>query len=195
MQRKRASVYLSLYSDLGILQPPMKYEERFFIPSNRITDCRASEAARNENWPDSPTVERNEGRRKTTKMKTIVRKVTLGLVALCVLIGLMAVSGCGEGSGDDSIGAIVGLVPPPVSVTFRESLMKGYVLQLHNRSSNRITARVYVENKLLNQSKSVAVGIAPNEMNELGILEMDWAFMPGGKWSSFCRRIYKRNIF
>ena len=164
------------------------------MSSNRVSDCRVSGATRNENWPDSPTVKPNEGRRKTTKMKTIVRKVTLGLGALCVLIGLMAVSGCGEGSGDGSIGARVGLVPPPVSVTFRESLMKGYVLQLHNRSSNRITASVYVENKRLNQSKSAAVGIAPNEMNELGLLEMDWAFMPGenGRVSvdGFTKEIY-----
>lgn len=61
MQRKRISVYLSLYSDLGILQPPMKYEERFFMPSIRITDCRVSGATRNEDWPDSCKVRRNEG--------------------------------------------------------------------------------------------------------------------------------------
>ena len=177
------------------LQPPVRHEERF---SYALDSCQRLPRKRSDTerglarFSDCGT---KRGQKENDKDENNCAKVTLGLVALCVLIGLMAVSGCGEGSGDDSIGAIVGLVPPPVSVTFRESLMKGYVLQLHNRSSNRITARVYVENKLLNQSKSVAVGIAPNEMNELGILEMDWAFMPGGKWSSFCRRIYKRNIF
>jgi hypothetical protein len=64
MQRKRISVYLSLYSDLGILQPPMKYEERFFIPSIRITDCRVSGATRNEDKPDSCEVKRDKGTRK-----------------------------------------------------------------------------------------------------------------------------------
>jgi len=57
--------------------------------------------------------------------------------------------------------------------------MKGYVLQLHNRSSNRVVATVFVENKELNQSKNVSVSIAPNEKEELGLLEMNWAFMPG----------------
>ena len=61
MQRKRISVYLSLYSDLGILQPPMKYEERFSYALESCRDCRASGATRNENWPDSPTVKRKEG--------------------------------------------------------------------------------------------------------------------------------------
>jgi hypothetical protein len=69
MQRKCISVYLSLYSDLGILQPPMKYEERFFIPSIRITDCRVSGATRNEGWPDSPTVEQAKGMRKEGRIK------------------------------------------------------------------------------------------------------------------------------
>ena len=61
MQRKRISVYLSLYSDLGILQPPMKYEERFFIPSIRISDYRASGATRNEDKPNPCEVKNQQG--------------------------------------------------------------------------------------------------------------------------------------
>jgi len=61
MQRKRISVYLSLYSDLGILQPPMKYEERFFMASNRVSDCRASGATRNEDKPDPCEVKHKQG--------------------------------------------------------------------------------------------------------------------------------------
>ena len=65
MQRKRVSVYLSSYSDLGILQPPMRYEERFSFSS----DCRAVKQvvaprppmARDEDKPDSREVKHNEG--------------------------------------------------------------------------------------------------------------------------------------
>ena len=63
MQRKRISVYLSLYSDLGILQPSIKYEERFFIPSIRITDCRVSGATQNEDKPDPCEVKHQQGTR------------------------------------------------------------------------------------------------------------------------------------
>ena len=83
MQRKRISVYLSLYSDLGILQPPMKYEERFFTPSNRVSDCRASGATRNEDWPDSPTVKRNEGMEK--KECNIIVQIVASLAAKPIL--------------------------------------------------------------------------------------------------------------
>ena len=34
------------------------------MPSNRVSDCRASRATRNEDWPDSPTVKQNEGTEK-----------------------------------------------------------------------------------------------------------------------------------
>ena len=88
----------------------------------------------------------------------------LGLVALCVIGGLIAIQGCDA---------------PPVSVTFRTSLIDGYVLQLHNRSNNRVVARVYVENKVRNQTMQRSFGVAPNEMQEIGLLEADWKFEPG----------------
>ncbi len=31
------------------------------MPSNRVSDYRASGATRNEGWPDSPTVKQNAG--------------------------------------------------------------------------------------------------------------------------------------
>ena len=112
----------------------------------------------------------------------IVSSICVGAVACFVIVAsLFFVCGCDATSirGEGSFGAQIGLVPPPVSVTFRVSLLKGYVLQLHNRSGNRVVATVYVENKELNQSKNISVSIAPNEMEELGLLEMDWAFIPG----------------
>lgn len=111
----------------------------------------------------------------------IFSSICVGAVACSVIVAsLFFVCGCEARSRDGgSFGAQIGLVPPPISVTFRESLLEGYVLQLHNRSGNRVVATVYVENKELNQSKNISVGIAPNEMEELGLLEMNWTFIPG----------------
>lgn len=129
---------------------------------------RLRAATRNENKPDSPTVNGIEGMEKTVMRNRIVRKLAFGLIALSAIVGSIVVSGCDLGNNT-----------PPVSLTFRESLLKGYVLQLHNRSSNRVVAHVYVKNERLNQSRNVSVSIAPNAMEELGVLEMDWTFMPG----------------
>ena len=52
------------------------------MPSNRVSDCHASRATRNEDTPDSCDVKRNEGTRKMRDMKkddkSMVRK-TVGL--------------------------------------------------------------------------------------------------------------------
>ena len=68
---------------------------------------------------------------------------------------------------------------PPVSATFRQSWLTGDVLQIHNRSNNRIVARVYVKNDSKGQSRSQRFSVAPNDMTEVGILEMDWTFDDG----------------
>lgn len=134
-----------------------------------------------------------------TKTCTLI-SICVGAV-VCIVASLFFVCGCGDGrsGGEGGFGARIGLVPPPVSVTFRESLYEGYVLQVHNRSSNRVVANIYVENKRLNQSKRTRVSIAPNEVEELGILEMNWTFMPGengrvsvdGFTQDICFEIYK----
>ena len=46
------------------------------MPSNRVSDCRASGATRNEDKPDPPTVNRNEGKEKR-KMKSAMKWTTL----------------------------------------------------------------------------------------------------------------------
>ena len=94
-----------------------------------------------------------------TCIKSIVCGIALGIMSL--------IQGC------DFFAA------PPVSITFRQSYITGYVMQLHNRSDNRIVVQVYVENDELNQHGSISVGIEPHGMEELGLLEMGWAFMPG----------------
>ena len=73
------------------------------------------------------------------------------------------------------------LKAPPVSVTFRESLLKGAVLQLHNCSDGRVVCDVNVASSSKNQSKCSSFGIPPNEMVEVGLLEMEWAFEDGDK--------------
>ena len=61
LQRKRKRACLSSYSHLGILQPLTRYEERFFMPVIRVSDYHVSGATRNEDWPDSPTVNHQQG--------------------------------------------------------------------------------------------------------------------------------------
>ena len=89
---------------------------------------------------------------------------TLGVLSVLVMFFCQ---GCNE------------LKDPPVSVTFRESLVKGVVLQLHNLSNGRVVCSVYVKNDLKKTSKCCSFGIPPNEMVEVGLLEMNWTFEQG----------------
>ena len=91
-------------------------------------------------------------------------KAFFGIFAI---VGMVLCQGCGN------------MVEPPVSVTFRESLLTGAVMQLHNRSDKRVVCEVYVENNSKNQSTTCRLGVAPNDMTEVGILEMGWAFEEG----------------
>ncbi len=110
-----------------------------------------------------------------------MRMMTM-LVAVLSLATIVLCQGC------------AGLKDPPVSVTFRESLLKGAVLQLHNRSNGRVVCNVSVSNSSKNQSKCSSFGILPNEMVEVGLLEMDWAFEVGEKGhvavDGYRRKIY-----
>ena len=151
----------------AILTACLKIRREVFLCPQFVFGRQVSRATRKEDWPDSPTVNEIEGMEKTAMRNRIVRKLAFGLFALCAIVGSMVLSGCDFGNNT-----------PPVSLTFRESLLKGYVLQLHNRSSNRVVAHVYVKNERLNQARNVSVSIAPNAMEELGVLEMDWTFMP-----------------
>jgi len=62
MTRSPLSCFIS-----GISQPLPRYDERFFMPLIRAYDCRVDSATRNEDWPGSLTVQRNEGNRKNRK--------------------------------------------------------------------------------------------------------------------------------
>ena len=45
------------------------------MPSNRVSDCRTSEATRNEDRPDSPTVNRNKGMDRRKEVNTYISEV------------------------------------------------------------------------------------------------------------------------
>ena len=74
LQRKRICACLSLcflYGNSNGLSWDTK--RGFFMPSNRVSDCRASGATWNENRPGSPTVKPNEGTEVNRENKAIVR--------------------------------------------------------------------------------------------------------------------------
>ena len=59
----------------------------FLMPSNRVSDCRASVATQNEDKPDSPTVTKREGTRKqqndTTRYRTVGYRKSGGTHGAC----------------------------------------------------------------------------------------------------------------
>ena len=90
------------------------------MPSNRVSDCRASRATRNEDWPGSPPVNRNKGKRKmimeikcsqcgftsngpnnhiAQKLKCsnmrVTKQVLIGVIVLACALTLIT-AGCGK---------------------------------------------------------------------------------------------------
>lgn len=96
------------------------------------------------------------------------------LIAFAFLVGAFVFSGC-EGQG----------VRPPLTVTFRESLLPGgtRVLQITNRSSSEtLVLRVDAFNDVRNQHAYQIVNVSPGAVQELGIMEMDWVFEKGERY-------------
>lgn len=106
------------------------------------------------------------------------------IVAGIIIVGLCYFRGCFN---------------PPVSVSFRESLMKGYVLQVHSLSNEPLECRMSVYNDNHNQAKeNIHFVLRPGEMKEFGMLELDWHFDPGEYgWvsvsGSLCKLHFKLN--
>ena len=116
---------------------------------------------------------------RKAKIGSILTKAVACTIAIAASIGIY---GCDNKTEDGrQINEFLGKAfpDPPVSVTFRDSLLTGYVLQVHNTSSNKHVYYVEVENKAKGQKTSGSFAIPPNETQEIGILEMDWAFEPG----------------
>ena len=109
----------------------------------------------------------------------ILARMAACTIAIAVSLGTC---GCDNNTKEGrAVNEIFGQVfpDPPVSVTFRDSLLKGYVLQVHNTSSNKHGYTVHVENKEKGRHKTYSVAIPPNDTQEIGILEISWAFLPG----------------
>lgn len=108
------------------------------------------------------------------------RHVISRLSAVAIAFALSAgICGC-DSETREGIKQLGGCVypDPPVSITFRPSLLEGLVLQLHNTSLNRHVYTVHVRNNK-GQKANVAFAIPPNNEQEVGLLEMLWAFKPG----------------
>ena len=152
------------------------------MPSIRVSDCHASGATQNENWPGSPTVKQNEGNEKKTMRNIIVRKVTFGLLALYAIAGLMSTAGCDEGSNvlPDYVREKVS-PPPPIGISFRVGFLSDNVMQVHNLSDKRIMINIHVSYPPTSEEKNMVFPISPNSTEEYGALELDgWQFSPGG---------------
>ena len=70
-------------------------------------------------------------------------------------------------------------VPPPISVTWRQSLLySGKVMKLYNESENSALSLV-VTGKDSKDSSSVVLTISAGSTKELGVLEMNWNWQTG----------------
>ena len=89
-----------------------------------------------------------------------------------------------------------GVFNPPVSITFRESLLSGYVLQVHSLSDKPIECRMSAYNDSRNEKVENRVFIVqPGETQELGMLELNWQFVPGEHgWVSVSGYLMKLNF-
>lgn len=110
-------------------------------------------------------------------IKFILSRLSVCAIAVALSIGI---AGC-DSKEDEAGRTIIGRVypDPPISITMRASLLTGAVLQLHNTSSVRHVYNVHVKNESKGQEMNAAFGIPPNGEQEVGILEMDWAFEAG----------------
>lgn len=111
-----------------------------------------------------------------------MKKLFLWAIVVGIVIGVLCFSrGCFN---------------PPVSISFRESLMKGYVLQVHSLSNEPLECRMSVYNDTHNQAReNIHFVLPPGEMKEFGMLELDWHFDPGEHgWVSVSGYLMKLNF-
>ena len=91
LQRERIRACLSLcflYGNSNGLSWDTK--RGFFMPSNRVSDCHASGATRNENWPDSCKVKLHKGTQGNWRIDMLKTKILrdLGVASiLCLSVG------------------------------------------------------------------------------------------------------------
>jgi len=88
-----------------------------------------------------------------------------------------------------------GIFNPPISISFRKSLVSGYVLQVHSLSNKPIECSMAVYNDSANQKiENIQFVIQPGETQEIGLLELDWEFVPNEHgWVSVSGYLMKLN--
>lgn len=73
-----------------------------------------------------------------------------------------------------------GVFNPPISISLRESLISGYVLQVSSLSNKPIECLMSVYNHSQGQKRENVQFVIPSgETKELGLLELNWKFEPG----------------
>lgn len=97
--------------------------------------------------------------------------------------GIFLFGGCGDNGmriGDVTDGIVRAAVPnPEISITINESVWGGYWIQLHNRSNERMVARINTTRANGQRTKIVSFSIAPN-----GTADADWDSMNGWTFKS-----------
>ena len=121
-----------------------------------------------------------------------MKKLFLWAIVVGIVIGVLCFfRGCFNPLPCDTT-----LTPPPVSISFRESLMMGYVLQVHSLRNEPIECRMSVYNDTHNQAReNIQFVLQPGEMKEFGLLELGWLFVPGEHgWVSVSGYLMKLNF-
>ena len=81
-----------------------------------------------------------------------------------------------------------GKISPPLTITFRESMLNSTrVMQLTNRSANEtLVVQVLVRDKANNNEHSYITTVAPGATEEVGYLQAGFNFVAGEKYEVSC---------
>ena len=86
-------------------------------------------------------------------------------------------------------------VDPPLSVTWRDSHLAGKVLQVRNTTDDvTLHCTVFVKNLKNGEKRSLNFSLSPRSVQELGIREMKWFFIPGEEIVEISAKGYNGHI-
>ena len=87
------------------------------------------------------------------------------------------------------------IVDPPLSVTWRDSYLAGKVLQVRNTTDDiTLDCTVFAKNLKKGEKRSFNFSLPPRSVQELGIREMNWIFIPGEEIVEISARGYNGHI-
>ena len=99
-----------------------------------------------------------------------INKLCLAFLSLSAIIASLFLTGCAEEPSP----------PPPLRLSFRESLLRGMVLQVHNVSPQKVTCHLFVKASD-GKSKTHSFSLEPYKNTELGVMEMDCYLLEGDR--------------